>query len=61
MFDGIFYAAEMHFVHKDVVTGQTAVLGVLLKLDPQDTPNPDLAKFLSYTPNNYTATKQVRF
>ena len=60
MFDGIFYAAEMHFVHKDTVTGQQAVLAVLLKLDPTNTPNPDLNKFLPSTPNNYTATNQVR-
>ncbi|GAQ83709.1 carbonic anhydrase [Klebsormidium nitens] len=59
MFDGIFYAAEMHFVHKDSVTGQQAVVAVLLKLDPTDTRNPDLDKFLPFTPNNYTGVQQA--
>jgi carbonic anhydrase len=60
MIDGIFYAAEMHLVHKDPVTGQLAVVTVLLKLHAGDVDNPELAQFFPQASNTYNVTVKVR-
>lgn len=43
--DGEYFPAEAHFVHKDPVSGQLAVIGVFLALSPDDSDNPDLGTF----------------
>ncbi|GAQ79411.1 carbonic anhydrase [Klebsormidium nitens] len=43
--DGEYFPAEVHFVHKDPVTGQLAVIGVFFSLSPDDSDNPELGTF----------------
>eukprot|EP00243_Klebsormidium_subtile_P009247 TRINITY_DN4584_c0_g1_i2.p1 TRINITY_DN4584_c0_g1~~TRINITY_DN4584_c0_g1_i2.p1 ORF type:complete len:312 (+),score=41.68 TRINITY_DN4584_c0_g1_i2:216-1151(+) len=43
--DGEYFPAEVHFVHKDPVSGQLAVIGVFFALSADDSDNTELGTF----------------
>eukprot|EP00243_Klebsormidium_subtile_P009246 TRINITY_DN4584_c0_g1_i1.p1 TRINITY_DN4584_c0_g1~~TRINITY_DN4584_c0_g1_i1.p1 ORF type:complete len:290 (+),score=34.95 TRINITY_DN4584_c0_g1_i1:383-1252(+) len=49
--NGQHFPAEVHFVHKDPVTGQLAVIGVFLALSPDNSDNPELGTFFPVIPD----------
>jgi carbonic anhydrase len=59
MWNGEFFAAEVHFVHQDPVSKQRAVVGVFLALSPDDSDNPDLGTFFPQITKEYNSHSEV--
>jgi hypothetical protein len=59
MWNGKFFAAEVHFVHQDPVSKQRAVIGVFFALSSDDSDNPALGTFFPQITMEYNSHSEV--